>query len=228
MYWQNDKPKPKVHVGDEVIDLVFGLNCRCLPVDHVYALSRAIQSVLPWLEDEPMAGLHAINVAASGNGWMRPDGPGELLHLSRRTRLELRVPAHRVDDAKALQGVKLEIDGNEMQIKSATERHLSTITTLFTRAFATEPDIADEAEALDWVAARLHELDIVPRKMLCGTEHFIATADVPIRTRSLMIADLEVEESLRLQQRGLGPYRHLGCGLFIPHKDINDLREEKE
>jgi len=43
-----------------------------------------------------------------------------------------------------------------------------------------------------------------------------------------MIADLEVEESLRLQQKGLGPYRYLGCGLFIPHKGIDDIRKKKD
>jgi hypothetical protein len=41
----------------------------------------------------------------------------------------------------------------------------------------------------------------------------------------LMIADLEIEESVRLQQSGLGPYRHLGCGVFIPHKDINEIKK---
>jgi hypothetical protein len=25
---------------------------------------------------------------------------------------------------------------------------------------------------------------------------------------------------VELQRRGLGPWRHMGCGLFIPHKDI--------
>jgi CRISPR/Cas system CSM-associated protein Csm4 (group 5 of RAMP superfamily) len=40
-----------------------------------------------------------------------------------------------------------------------------------------------------------------------------------------MLADLAVEESVRLQQRGLGPGRTLGCGLFLPHKDINEVRQ---
>ncbi|MEK7716319.1 MAG: type I-MYXAN CRISPR-associated protein Cas6/Cmx6 [Pseudomonadota bacterium] len=39
-----------------------------------------------------------------------------------------------------------------------------------------------------------------------------------------MLADLAVEESVKLQQQGLGTDRKLGCGLFIPHKDIKDLR----
>lgn len=228
MYWEDDEQTQEVTAGSEVVDLVFGLSCRNLPVDHIFALSQAVQTILPWLVDESEAGLHAINVAASGNGWIRPADPNALLHLSRRTRLELRVPAHRVEDAKKLQGVILDVAGNALEIKSATERPLATLTTLFTRALATDEDIAGEEQVLDWVSAQLEVLGIKPRKMMCGTEHFIETPEARIRTRSLMIAGLEVEESLRLQQKGLGPHRHLGCGLFIPHKGIDDLRKKDD
>ena len=36
------------------------------------------------------------------------------------------------------------------------------------------------------------------------------------------------EQSLRLQRSGLGAGRALGCGLFIPHKDIADLRSRTD
>jgi CRISPR-associated protein Cas6 len=228
MYWEDDEQTEVVAAGNDVVDLVFGLNCRCLPVDHIFALSQAVQLVLPWLEDESAAGLHAINVATSGNGWTRPEEPGALLHLSKRTRLELRVPIHRVEDAKVLEGARLNVEGNALEIKTATQRPLTAMTTLFTRALATDQDTSSEEEVLDWVYEKLKALDIKPRKMMCGTEHFIATPETRIRTRSLMIAGLEAEESLRLQQNGLGPYRHLGCGLFIPHKGIDDIRDKKD
>lgn len=228
MYWQDDEQPQTVNTDNAVVDLVFGLNCRSLPVDHVYALSQAVQVSLPWLVDEPEAGLHAVNVATSGNGWLRPEDPNALLHLSKRTRLELRVPAHRVSDARMLEGTVLDVAGNVMEVKSATERPLTAITTLFSRAVATDQDTEAEEQVLDWVYAQLQALDIKPRKMMCGTEHFISTPSARIRTRSLMIAGLEVDESLRLQQKGIGPYRHLGCGLFIPHKGIDDLRKKND
>jgi CRISPR-associated protein Cas6 len=228
MYWEEDEQAEKITAGNDVVDLVFGLNCRCLPVDHMFALSQAVQKILPWLKDEAAAGLHTINVATSGNGWTRPDDPNALLHLSKRTRLELRVPAHRIEDAKKLEGARLDVAGNSLEIKTAAERPLSTLTTLFSRALATNDDIAGEEQVLDWIYVQLKALDIKPRKMMCGTEHFIATPKAPIRTRSLMIAGLEKEESLRLQQQGLGPHRHLGCGLFIPHKGIDDIRAKKD
>ena len=39
-----------------------------------------------------------------------------------------------------------------------------------------------------------------------------------------MLAGLTPEQSLALQRQGLGAERKLGCGVFIPHKDIGDLR----
>ena len=52
--------------------------------------------------------------------------------------------------------------------------------------------------------------------------------DKTLPTRSLMLADMEVEDSVKLQQHGLGPWRQLGCGLFIPHKDISEVRQKQE
>jgi len=46
-----------------------------------------------------------------------------------------------------------------------------------------------------------------------------------MHTRSLMLADLTVEEAVKLQQQGLGADRKLGCGLFIPHKGINPVKQ---
>jgi hypothetical protein len=43
-----------------------------------------------------------------------------------------------------------------------------------------------------------------------------------------MLAGLTLEESLALQRHGLGAKRKLGCGVFIPHKDIADLRSRSD
>jgi len=69
----------------------------------------------------------------------------------------------------------------------------------------------------------LHVMGITPKKMLCGIEHRLRTPDGPLRTRSLMLAELSPDESRRLQEQGLGSFRHLGCGLLLPHKGIQEL-----
>jgi hypothetical protein len=44
----------------------------------------------------------------------------------------------------------------------------------------------------------------------------------------MMIAGLGAEESVRMQEQGIGPYRHMGCGLFIPHKGIDAVKQSED
>jgi CRISPR-associated protein Cas6 len=154
---------------------------------------------------------------------MRPDRADALLYLSRRTKLTLRLPKHRIEDAGKLTGQTLDIDGKPLRVEKSVVRSLSTLTTLFSRYIVTREGM-DEDVFLQDAMALFHKMGVYPNKMLCGMEHVIATPDRPIRARSLMLADLAVEESVKLQQQGLGTDRKLGCGLFIPHKDIREVK----
>jgi len=223
MYWQETKENERYTVPDDIVDVVYSIDCRALPVDHAYALSQAIMRALPWFAEEESAGLHTIHVAESGNGWMRPDRADALLYLSRRTKLTLRLPKHRIEDAGKLTGQMLDISGRHLRVEKSVVRPLSTITTLFSRYIVTREG-TDEAVFLQDAMALFHKMGVHPKKMLCGMEHAIATPDRAIRVRSLMLADLAVEESVKLQQRGFGTNRKLGCGLFIPHKDIREVK----
>lgn len=224
MYWEETKQQPASLVTDDILDVVFGITCRTLPVDHAYALSEALRERLPWLTEEPGAGMHPVHVAASGNGWMRPEGADDLLYLSRRTKLVLRVPKHRVPDAEALVGQTLDVQGHALTVNNAATRPLSDQTTIFSRHLVIDAG-QDEEAFLEAAAQALRALDITPKKMLPGRGTAIRTPQRVLHTLSLMLADLEVEESVRLQQRGLGEHRHLGCGLFIPHKGIKEVHD---
>jgi len=207
----------------DIADAVFAISCRSLPVDHAYALSQAIQAALPWFAGEPRAGLHIIRAAESGSGWMRPEGPDTLLHLSQRTRLVLRLPQHRLEAAAAVVGRTLDVAGHALRVDRLAVRPLSRITTLISHCVLLEG--CDSESEFQLAASRqLDALGIRPGEMLCGLMTAIATPGRTLRTRSLMLAGLTREQSLLLQQRGLGDERKLGCGLFIPHKAIGDLR----
>ena len=227
MHWEESTPAEETAVPDTVVDAVFSISCRTLPVDHAYALSQTIQRALPWFANEAGAGLHIIHVAGSGNGWRRPDDPKALLHLSRRTKLALRIPKERIAAASALIGQTLDVDGHALHVDEITLRPLSRITTLFSR-YVLITTVADEEGFLQAAAGQLGTLGIRPRKMLCGLTTPIATPARTLQTRSLMIAGLSPGESVLLQQQGLGSERKLGCGLFLPHKDIDDLRRGRE
>jgi CRISPR-associated protein Cas6 len=212
---------------DEVVDAVFAIECRSLPVDHAWALSAAIQAALPWFAGEPQAGLHTIHGASSASGWMRPEGEDALLQLSQRTKLVLRIPEHRLQDAAALTGQTLDIAGFPMRVGRLAPRPLVRIASLFSRSVIFE-GAADEPAFVDAAIERLRALGVEASTMLCGREVTLATPEGTYRTRSLMVTVATPAQSLELQRQGLGEARKLGCGLFIPHKDVGDLRSRSD
>jgi CRISPR-associated protein Cas6 len=212
---------------DEVVDAVFAIECRSLPVDHAYALSQAIQAALPWFAEEPHAGLHTVHGAASGAGWVRPEGEDALLQLSHRTRLVLRIPAHRLQDAATLTGRTLDVAGHPMRVGRVAPRSLVRIASLFSRSVIFE-DAVDETGFLAAAAGALRALAVEASTMLCGRDVTLATPQRSYRTRSLMVTVATPAQSLALQRHGLGEARKLGCGLFIPHKDVGDLRSRSD
>jgi CRISPR-associated protein Cas6 len=210
----------------DIVDAVFAIACRCLPVDHAYALQQAIQDALPWFAQEPRAGLHTVHGAASGSGWMRPEGADALLQLSHRARLALRLPRHRLEDAAALLGRTLQVAGWPLHVEKMALRPLSRITTLFSRCVVL--DALDEAAFVSTATDELGAIGIRAERMVCGRVTPVATPERTYQARSLMLAGLTLEQSLLLQQSGLGAGRKFGCGLFIPHKDIADLRSRPD
>jgi len=231
MFWQEDGKPKAFEVPDDIVDLVFDIQCRELPVDHAHQLSVAIGQVLPQLLGDAGLGVHTVHVAGSQNGWERPDPKlGQKLILSRRTKLMLRVPAEHIAEVqKALNGAELDIGGCSLKIGKSKQKKLSSQGTIFSRSVVLEPGEEDDENAfLQRIAALLAERGIRLKKALCGRTAEVTGPDGPIKTRSVMIADLRAKESVRLQEEGIGPMRHMGCGIFIPHKGIDAVTEAED
>ena len=226
LYWQEENDDAPVEADDDVVDIVYRLDCKTLPIDHAQPLSDALHEALPWIADEDRVAIHNIHIAEAGNGWFRDENDG-LLQLSRRTRFTLRVPAERVDDARALEGMTLDIDGHPMTIGAGSVKKLSKLTTIFSRYMAAE-DVDDEGAYLERIYNMLMEKGIKPKKMMAGRKHVIQTTEGPLPNRMLMLAELDIDASLKLQKEGLGPGRKLGCGIFIPHKGIEAVNKEQK
>ena len=222
MFWQEDDSETACQVPDDVVDVLFTVDCKRLPVDHSYALSAALRSALPWMADDPAIGVHAVHVAGSQNGWERPEhGTDQHLILSRRTKLTIRVSRERMDALiDELRGANLDVAGCPLTVGEGKIRPLSKETTIFAR-YVLARARGNEEQFLSWAADELGAMGIHMRKALCGKETPLETPEGILHTRSLMLAGLTQEESVRLQQVGLGPRREMGCGIFIPHKGID-------
>jgi CRISPR-associated protein Cas6 len=226
MFWQEDQADLPFQVPDDIVDVLFAIDCKRLPVDHAHALSVALSESLPWLRDAAGVGVHTIHVAGSQNGWQRPEhGTDEHLAVSRRTKLTIRVSKDRVEDLiEGLRDKTLMVADCPLTIREGKSRPLSTETTLFARYVVTDPEDT-EAQFLSWAAGELGRMGIGVRKALCGKPNALATPAGPVHTRSLLLAELSPEASVRLQQTGLGAHREMGCGIFIPHKGIDAVKK---
>lgn len=188
-----------------MVDVAFALDGGdTLACDHRYALAEALESELPWLGGLPSAGVHHLNLVA---------GTGPELMVSRRTRLTLRVPRERADDAGAIAGTHLDVGGHRLRVGEPQCRELLPYRTLYAH-FVAAGD-TDELAFLRAVGEELARLGVQCRPV-CGR--------LQVRERgllkgfSLMLDGLSPDHSLCVLESGLGAHRRLGCGLFVPHR----------
>jgi len=219
MLWQEDDDEIQNYDNGEVVDIVYRIQGKTLPVDYSFALYQAIQEHVPRVSESNEVGIYLVTAGEEGNGWMRENNPDEIIYLSRRTRLVLRIPIAKLSIAQALVNKTLMLGEHALLLKSNEQQALSKITTLYARHVAL--DAETEEEFLNEALSELNDLDIRCKKMLCGKTRHLNNPDGPLKTRSLMLADLSPEDAIKLQQFGMGSYRHMGCGLFMPHKSLN-------
>jgi CRISPR-associated protein Cas6 len=190
-----------------MVDVAFALEADdlpSLPLRHRQALAEALERALPWLAGAAGAGVHRLNVSAGG-------GPRAL--LSRRTRLTLRVPRSRADEVAALAGTELAVGAQRLRLGGPHVRELLPWGTLYAHFVAA--DDGDEGAFLEAVGRELEALG-VPCRAICGRRQELEAG--ALQGFSLMLDGLSPADALRVLERGLGPHRELGCGVFVPHK----------
>ena len=191
---------------DETVDAVFPLEGLSLRRDHAQSLQQALRERLSWLGEDFRTGIHPVKVVHGGE---------ESALLPRRARLLIRVSKQRYDDLTNLAGAELNVDGHLVHLGTPHARELEPHATLYAYRVAAESD--DELPFMAAVNAELAELAIGGERV-CGKRHTMVVSGAVLNTFSLMLHQLSPEQSLRLQQHGLGPQRLLGCGIFVPHK----------
>ena len=226
MYWNEDKKREKYQIPDDVIDLSYVVKCKCLPLEHMQELYDSLSEVLPQLKDDKFAGIHPINGSESGNGWERSNDPSELIYLSRRQKLSIRISKDYLQDAENLVGQTINVAGYDVELGKTSIKKLSDLPTTFCRSIMVDGRM-DEDDFLQWAYNELKSLDIIVNKMMAGKERVVQLPNGSERvTRSLMVAELKQVESVLLQQHGLGEGRKLGCGIFLPQKDIKAVNSD--
>lgn len=192
----------------DVVDLVFGLRGSTIAVDYADLLWERLCAAQPWLGDEPALSVHPLGRIGHGDG---------CIYLSRHSRLVLRLPESRVEEARRLCGSRIDL-GGAATLGTATVKPLKAERVLYSHCVLAGAE--DEGEFVAACRGLLGDIMITSAQLLVGK---VCRARVGGRQEtgySLMVHGCSGEESLRLQGTGLGAGRQRGCGIFVPHKSV--------
>lgn len=196
----------------EAVDLIFALRGRAVMADYAERLRLELRRCLPWLDDDELAGVHPLGGLSEGEGER---------YLSGRSKLTLRLPRGRVEQAQALVGRQLDL-GGLAEVGRASVRELWPAAVLYSSfvSYGT----ADEAAFMAECRRDVGGLGFRNVRLICGMARR-SGGGAEVFGFSLMVHNLEADESLRLQSAGLGVERQRGCGIFVPHKSIAAVGE---
>ena len=175
--------------------------------DYPVGLHAALRALAPWLDEEPLAGVHPIRGLTPSAGALVVGG---------RTRLTLRVPESRIDACERLQGRILDLPA-PLQIGRASRRELLAHPVLHAKLVVTGAD--DEADFVVDIERAVAELEL-DCETIVGRRGELRIGERVLAGFSLMLHGLSVEGSLTAQAHGVGLHRKLGCGVFVPHKSV--------
>ena len=222
--WEEEE-QLQIKDTSRMIDVAFKIQCKTLPYDHACDLSKAITSKMPWLLKDKLIGIHTLHGPESGNGWVRSEK--EEIFLSKRTRLVLRISRSDANKAKELEGENINVLGNNIKIGKSNTKTFLIVRDLICRCVLCDKEQDEEDFLLD-IKKELFTHGVPIKKAICGKAKSITINGNNRFTRSLMIADLSKENSILLQDIGIGDGRIFGCGIFLPHKSIDAVSGFKE
>lgn len=219
MFWQENINEEHFTVPEDIVDVLLKIDCKKLPNNYIQTLAQGLIAVFPWLSN---CAIHHIYLPKTGNGW-QADNNAEYVFLPKRTKLILRVPQEKIAELKKIKKIKVPLDNFSLIIDSfLKQKKLSDSTILFSQNIVAPLEISED-DFLQYCYQELRKLNIQPKKMLVGLSDSFTTKEQTLHTRSLMLADLSKQESVLLQEKGIGDYQSLGCGIFVPQKGISEV-----
>ena len=199
-----------------------------LPYDHGYPMYRAVAGIVPWVGEPAQIDLAIVPIQGSAHGGF--------LHLTSASRLAFRLNADDVEKLQPLSDQSLVVEAATLRVGRPTEYRLRPVPGLASSFVAAE-HYRHSDEVLEWLKGEFRVLEIraVPtlrhkhgRAGASPAEQGRRSFDCPYARHHRQISDNSVvgwevqvfglapDESVRLQEHGVGPGRRYGCGVFTP------------
>jgi CRISPR-associated protein Cas6 len=203
-----------------LVDLLFPALGGTIPTDHAYPLYAALSRIVPEFH-EPAAALRFAPI----NG-----APGEQgrLWLTEWSHLRVRLPDDAIRTALPLAGKKLDVAGEAVRLGAPTVQPLTPSAAV--ESWLVTFKHGEEPEAfLATARAKLAEIGVAGEPAVRAFESGPRAGEPRRRVVRLkgqaivgyatVVSGLSTEESIRLQERGLGGRTKIGCGFFLPTKE---------
>ena len=187
------------------VDLAFRLNGTVVPVDHGYALYAALSQVVPEIHQATDIGVQPIRGIYSGDG---------KLQLSDSSRLVLRLPDAAIHPYLKLAGKRLKVGEDPLSIGVPEVRMLLPVVRLRAR-LVTIKGFLQEDEFLAAAMRQLQSLHVTCETRL-GQRRTFRIKEKQVVGFDVTVGELSAQDSVRLQEHGLGGRRKMGCGMFVP------------
>ncbi len=195
------------------IDLCFRVRGESIPLDDAYPLFSSLSDAIPELHADPSIGIHPIHGHAI-------DGR---LRLTNRSQLILRIPEESRPGCEALSGKSFRVADATVQVQFWEAHRLIPRVSLFS-PFVVIKGFQEPQTFHAAVGRKLAEMGIEAKTYLVRSpkpQHQYVRQVMRIHGRTIVgfaveISELLAEDSIRIQEEGVGGRHHFGCGLFVP------------
>jgi len=212
--------------SEEYVDLTFKLRGAPIPLDNGYAIYSALSRVCPSLHELKSIGIHPIAGIPTRNN---------LLELTAQSRLKIRIHHQQIPLIYPyLAGQAFHISQNSYQLDIPDYKPLVSSESVYSRLVVIK-GFQDSVNFIEAVQRQLDNIGIQGKIELLtrqdGTPQKRQLTinkegkQFKVRGFGVKISELNPEDSLIVQEQGIGGKRKMMCGIFVP---ATRSKEEEE
>ncbi|WP_036095089.1 type I-MYXAN CRISPR-associated protein Cas6/Cmx6 [Leptospira weilii] len=199
----------------QYLELKFPIQGKSIPADHGYKLYSALckqEKIIHETEELSICGISGV-----------PD-KNRTLHLNAASKLRIRATQPLLSSLLKLAGKSFELSQDKIRLGIPTITLLKPHKILYSR-LVTIKGHTEEADFLDSVQDKLRKLDITCETLLFrgnisennqrSIRKTIRIHDKEVVGFPVLLLNLSPQDSIKIQQIGVGGRRKMGCGHFV-------------